>query len=266
METVTTVWQKLKQTEKPIIMYGMGDGAEKIMKIMESLDIKPKEFMASDEFVRGHSFLGYEVKRLSEIQEMYEDFVIVVCFGSSLPSVTSRLYELAEKYELYAPDVPVVGEGVFDETYISEHGKELQKVRKMLADEKPKEVFDTLINYRLSGDINVLKSCETPLEEAEALLKIGKTETYVDLGAYNGDTVERFLKLTNICGGTGSPQLYKNGAPQLRFGQGNFPPDKRRGMERQCPAEIPQKRGTEQLRLQSVRQRTRGKDKRYNGG
>lgn len=192
-----SVWQRLKETEKPIVMYGMGDGAEKIMNVMNSLGIKPKEFMASDEFVRGHSFLGYQVKKISEIEEEYEDFVIVVCFGSNLPSVTDRLYELSEKYELYAPDVPVVGEGLFDEKYVTEHAAELKKVRKMLADEKSREVFDTLIAYKLSGDINKLRECETPLEEAEALLKIGKTETYVDLGAYNGDTVDRFLKLTN---------------------------------------------------------------------
>ena len=63
-----TVWQKLKKTDKPIVMYGMGDGAEKIMKVMESLDIKPKEFIASDEFVRGHSFMGYTVRKLSEVE------------------------------------------------------------------------------------------------------------------------------------------------------------------------------------------------------
>lgn len=192
-----SVWKRLKEAEKPIVMYGMGDGAEKIMKVMDNMGIKPKEFMASDEFVRGHSFLGYQVKKLSEIQAIYEDFIIVVCFGSNLPSVTSRLYELSEKYELYAPDVPVVGEDIFDEVYAKEHEAELKKVRKLLADEKSKEVFDSLINYKFSGDISLLKSCETPLEEAESLLKIGKEETYVDLGAYNGDTVERFLRLTN---------------------------------------------------------------------
>lgn len=192
-----SVWQRLKEAEKPIVMYGMGDGAEKIMAVMNELDIKPKEFMASDEFVRGHSFLGYQVRKLSEIEEMYDDFIIVVCFGSSLPPVMSRLYELAEKYELYAPDVPVVGEGLFDEGYIDEHAAELKKVRKLLADDKSREVFDGLISYKLSGDIFKLREIETPLEEAEALLKIGKTETYVDLGAYNGDTVDRFLRLTN---------------------------------------------------------------------
>lgn len=192
-----SVWKRLKETEKPIVMYGMGDGAQKIMSVLESLDIKPAEFMASDEFVRGHSFLGYQVKKLSDIQAQYEDFIIVVCFGSNLPSVTDRLYDLAEKYELYAPDVPVVGEGLFDDAYINENSDKLKKVRKLLADDKSKKVFDSLVEYKLSGDIFKLRECETPQTEAEALLQIGKTETYVDLGAYNGDTVDRFLHLTN---------------------------------------------------------------------
>ncbi len=191
-----SVWQRLKTADKPIVMYGMGDGAEKIMAVLEQLGIKPAEFMASDEFVRGHSFLGYQVKKLSEIEEKYRDFIIVVCFGSSLPEVTEKLYGLAERYELYAPDVPVVGEGLFDSSYVIANEKKLSRVRKLLADEKSREVFDCIVNYKVSGDIRYLKSCETPEEEAYSLLDIGSDETYVDLGAYSGDTVEKFLRLT----------------------------------------------------------------------
>lgn len=200
-EKIIGVWQRLKEADKPIVMYGMGDGAEKIMNVMNSLEIKPAEFMASDEFVRGHSFLGYQVRKLSEIEEMYEDFIIVVCFGSCLPDVMEKIYALAQRYELYAPDVPVVAEEgeipIFDHSYLNENNDKLQKVRSLLADDKSKEVFDSLISYKLSGDIKYLKSCETPEQEALDLLKIGLNETYVDLGAYNGDTVERFLRLTN---------------------------------------------------------------------
>lgn len=192
-----SVWERLKAADKPIVMYGMGDGAEKIMAVFGQLGIKPAEFMASDEFVRGHSFLGYDVKKLSEIQTKYRDFIIVVCFGSSLPDVMAHIYGLAERYELYAPDVPVISGGaVFDGDYLNANEKNIQRVRKMLADEKSKEVFDSIINYKISGDIKYLKSCETPEEEAFSLLNIGLNETYVDLGAYNGDTVDKFLKLT----------------------------------------------------------------------
>lgn len=192
-----TVWKRLSESEKPIVMYGMGDGAEKIMAVFESLGIKPAAFMASDEFVRGHSFIGYQVHTLSEIQQMYDDFIIVVCFGSSLPPVMDRLYELDKQYELYAPDVPVVGEGLFDDEYLEANADKLQKVRKLLADEQSRKVLDDIISYKLTGDIKLLKGCETSTDEGWSLLRIGREETYVDLGAYNGDTVDKFLRLTN---------------------------------------------------------------------
>lgn len=191
-----SIWRYLSETTKPIVMYGMGDGAVKIMTVFEKYGIKPAEFMASDEFVRGHSFLGYEVKKLSEIEEKYDDFIIVVCFGSQLPDVMNRLYSLAEKHELYAPDVPVIGEGLFDEQYIFENKDKIERVKSLLADDKSREVFDCIIRYRLTGNVAFLRQCETPKAEAYSLLKLGDKETYVDLGAYTGDTVEEFLHVT----------------------------------------------------------------------
>ena len=88
---VIDVWTMLSECGLPIVMYGMGDGAEKIMRVMETYGLKPAEFMASDEFVRGHSFKGYRVKKLSEIEEQYADFVVVVCFGTALPEVMENI-------------------------------------------------------------------------------------------------------------------------------------------------------------------------------
>lgn len=190
------LWDYLKSADKPIVMYGMGDGAVKIMEVMEKQVIKPAEFMASDEFVRGHSFMGYTVKKLSEIEEQYDDFIVIVCFGSQLPEVMDRLYAIAEKHELYAPDVPVIGGGLFDKEYAAENMAKIKQVREMLADDISRNTFDNWIRYRYSGNISYLKACEAPRSEAMELLKLGDRETFVDLGAYNGDTVEEFLQLT----------------------------------------------------------------------
>ncbi len=193
---VVDVWTRLSETKKPIIMYGMGDGAEKILAVMDGLGIKPADFMASDEFVRGHSFKGYRVKKLSEIEELYDDFIVVICFGSALPDVLEKIEHIREKYETYAPDVPVIGEGLFDGDYISDHEFEIMTLNSILADRESKDCLDAIMRYRISGDIGDLRSCETPKGDALELLNIGKNETYVDLGAYSGDTVEEFLNLT----------------------------------------------------------------------
>lgn len=193
---VLSTWERLMKTEKPIVMYGMGDGAEKILSVMEKKGIRPAEFMASDEFVRGHSFHGYRVKKLSEIEEQYDDFLLVICFGSALPEVMERVTALSEKYETVVPDVPVVGEGLFDGAFLAAHESELQEVRSLFADERSLEVFGALLRYRYTGDLSILRAAESEKNEALSLLRIGTNEIYMDLGAYDGDTVEEFLRLT----------------------------------------------------------------------
>ena len=198
-EPVISVWEKLAETRKPIVMYGMGDGAEKILSVFDKYGIKPAEFMASDEFVRGHYFKGYKVKKLSEIEEQYDDFIVVICFGTYLPEVMDRIDEISRKHEVVAPDVPVIGGGLFDSDYISDHEADIMQLLPMLSDAKSHEVFDTLMKYRVTGDISLLRSCETPKSEAYELLRIGTNETYVDLGATRfGIGTEQFLEFYNI--------------------------------------------------------------------
>ena len=196
-QPVISVWEKLAETDKPIVMYGMGDGAEKILAVFDKYGIKPAEFMASDEFVRGHFFKGFRVKKLSEIEEQYDDFIVVICFGSARPEVMERIDEISKRHEVVVPDVPVIGDGLFDGDFISDHECEIMLLHPLLADETSRMVFDRLMKYRITGDLSVLRSCETDRAEALELLKIGSNETFVDLGAYNGDTVEEFLQLTN---------------------------------------------------------------------
>ena len=193
------LWDYLRQTKKRIVLYGMGDGAEKIKAVLDALDIPVADIMASDEFVRGHSFLGYRVKKLSEIEELYgDDFIILVCFGTQLPEVMERIYGIAQRHELYAPNVPVAGGGLFNLDYAREHRGELCEVYSMLADEQSKRVFEAVVRYKLSGRTDLLRAVETPAAEKFDLLEIGAQETYVDLGAYNGDTLVEFLNETSM--------------------------------------------------------------------
>ena len=55
------VWDNLRKSEKPIVLYGMGLGAEKIMDTLSQYGVQVNDIFASDEFVRGHSFRGYQV-------------------------------------------------------------------------------------------------------------------------------------------------------------------------------------------------------------
>lgn len=192
-------WQMLAEETRPIYIYGMGNGAEKIMKVFDKYGIKVKGFFASDEFVRGHSFMGYTVKKYSEVCSEEKDFVIVLAFAAGYESLIEKIENMADEHTLYAPDVPIEGGGLFTYEYCLEHKEEIEEVYSSLYDDISRKVYADVINFRISGRIEYLKRITTPKNEVYTdIIRPSGDETYVDLGAYNGDTV---LEITEACGG-----------------------------------------------------------------
>ena len=193
----TSCWQLLKEETRPVYVYGMGNGAEKIMAVFEKYGITVKGFFASDEFVRGHSFLGYKVKKYSEVCAEEEDFVIVLAFAAGYDSLIEKIEGMAKEHTLYAPDVPIEGGGLFTYEYCLEHAAEIEEGFESLADDLSRRVFADVINFRISGKISYLKGITTPKEEVYTdIIRPDGNEVYVDLGAYNGDTIAELLEHT----------------------------------------------------------------------
>ena len=193
-----TCWEVLQKEKRPIFIYGMGDGAEKIMTVFRQYHIAVAGIFASDAFVRGHSFAGFRVHKLSEIEDVIENFVVVLAFGTNYPDMIQHIQNIAKKHTLYAPDVPVIGEGLFTYQYFLEHLPEFNAVYRMLADDESRRVYLNIIQYKISGKINYL---ETINHEPDAIfrgiLKPTRNECFVDLGAYNGDTIRELLYYTH---------------------------------------------------------------------
>ena len=110
------LWTYLSETEKKIVMYGMGNGADKIIAVLDRYGIEVADFFASDGFVRGHSFHGKVVLSYSDTKAKYgaDNMIILLSFASSRPEVLENICRIASECELYAPDVPVFGDTLFD--------------------------------------------------------------------------------------------------------------------------------------------------------
>ena len=109
-----SVWESLKNSGKPVVLYGMGDGADKVLKAFEKFNIQTAGVMASDEFVRGQSFHGFKVKKLSELEAELGDFTVALCFASQLPDVMAAIKNVAQRHKTLVPSVPVFGDILFD--------------------------------------------------------------------------------------------------------------------------------------------------------
>ena len=191
------LWNHLKQTKKPIYLYGTGNGADKILDELIRRGISVTGVFASDGFVRNRMFRGYKVISFSEAVQTHPDMTALVCFGSQLPSVMDNIKKIGEACELYAPDVQVVGDNeVFDLEYAKRHSAELTDAYNMLADDLSKKVFENVVFYKLTGKLEYLFECETEKAETYSLLSLQSGDSYLDLGAYNGDTVLEFIEYT----------------------------------------------------------------------
>ena len=186
------LWSYLKTATKPIVLYGMGNGADKIINILEFFGIEYKGVFASDGFVRNKLFHGHKISSYNELKSKYGDMIVLLCFGSSLQDVIQNIKRIANEQELYAPEVPVIGDGLFTEEYYNLHKSEFDFVRSKLADDLSVKTFDNILKYKLSGKIDYLLECEVNENEPYQTFLELKNETFIDLGAYNGDTAIDF--------------------------------------------------------------------------
>ncbi len=192
-ETIS-LWDRLKQTDKPVVLYGMGNGADKILDELARRGLGAAGVFASDEFCRGQQFRGLPVMNYENARREFSQMVVLVAFGTQRADVISRVKMIAGEQELYIPDVPVVGGAVFDDSFLAEHRKELEAVYESLEDELSRRTFRNMLDYKISGKPAYLFDCECSIDSVyQEILQLTNEESYVDVGAYTGDTVREFL-------------------------------------------------------------------------
>lgn len=195
--SLNSSWEVLAKTNKPIILYGTGNGADIVIDELCRLGVKISEVAASEGFVRKRDFRGFTVKSIKDITEIYEDFIIILGFASSIPQVMEDIKSLSEKHRVIMPVVPVFGNTIFNRKYLETHIDELINIRDMLCDEESKRIFDNMILFHFTGELKYLFSSESTRESALTdILRLTDKEDMLDLGAYRGDTIEELINLT----------------------------------------------------------------------
>ncbi len=194
------LWEYLKDADKTIVLYGMGNGADKILAVLAERDIPVGGVFASDGFARGNLFHGMPVRTWSDIKDEFgkENVIVLLSFGTSRPEVLENVLRIRAESELYAPDVPAFGDTLFTRPFYEEHIEEFTAARELLSDEESRRIFDNVLSYKLSGDVGYLLDAQSDEDEIwESIIHPETIRTAADLGAYNGDTVRQLLEKGN---------------------------------------------------------------------
>lgn len=193
------VWETLQSAPCPVVLYGMGNGADQVLDTLREFDVPVRAVFASDGFVRGQSFRGFRVQTYREICETFPEFWIVMSFAVHDQPTLQRIREINLEHPVFAPTIPVAGGGLFTRAFVQEHEREFGRTFSLLADEPSRQAYLNVLRFKVSGKVDYLFRCMSEKQEVyREILRLSHHETLVDLGAYDGDTVREFVA---ACGG-----------------------------------------------------------------
>ncbi len=187
------IWQSLEASDTPILIYGMGNGADKLFERLEMIGREPSAVFASDGFVRGQLFHGYKVISYAQAKEMFPSHIVLLSFGSNKADVVSYLYKFAEEAPLLIPDMPLAGEVYFTSDFYNAHARELAAVYGLLEDDASRDLLAALVWYKLTGEPCFLARAVC-FSDTRELLGWSEITSAVDVGAYRGDTLKELAE------------------------------------------------------------------------
>ena len=195
-QSLESSWDRLKTCEKPIFIYGMGDGAEKLLDEFDRLGIKCTGVFASDDFVRGQSFRGFKVQTFSQVQAQFGNITVVLGFGTSLPEIMERIDNIEKSCEVIVPEMCVAGDVNFSKEKLLSMYSQAEKAYRLFDDDISKLTFEKLTAFKITGKLSYLREIFTDKDKITEILPLGENEIYCDLGAYTGDTAEELISRT----------------------------------------------------------------------
>lgn len=181
------LWERLRRTDRTVVLYGTGNGADKILAVCREKGIPVRGVFASDGFRQGKL---YQCMTVESRQAIFDrcgraHLTVLLAFGSARPEVLDAVRALMDETELLVPDVPAFGDGLFDADFVRRHLPELLAARALLADDESRRIFDLTVAAKLTGEAGFLFDAVSDRTQVlRADIRPETIRTALDLGAY----------------------------------------------------------------------------------
>ncbi len=189
----------LKKSKKPILVYGSANHAEMVLKYLAGEGVSVEAFVIDEVFYEKDFFInGLKVTTINNYVNTLEKYNVVIGFCDveksrfivSNPCLfKTNFFLLWEPLETY----------IWSEEYLKENWGELLKVYNNLADVLSRKTLSNLIEAKLSFcGKELLKIADKNQYFNELTFCVDSSkEIFVDCGAFNGDTISKYVEFTN---------------------------------------------------------------------
>jgi len=186
--------KKLQDEAKPVILYGASLCGKMYLNILQQNFIDVQCFCDDDKKKQGTNFCGLPVLPLEGCPQ--GGHILISSFGPQKLYERLQVLDKALAERVIWTDFYLWENGMDYYTYYMEHEEEIWKAYLLLADEKSKKVFRNLLQYKISRDRHLIEEIKDDvlLQYFDpAIVHFGTKDIFLDLGAYNGDTVQAFF-------------------------------------------------------------------------
>lgn len=192
----------LLQGQNEIAAWGTGRGAKKLLAFLNLIDWNGNlKFIDTNPNKCVGLFQGHRVFSPDDffrLEARSDSLILITC--ADVKGVQNTISAYGDYENVQVCDLTTID--LESETtwfdYIYSHIDDYSDVYNLLADEKSKRVLVGLLNYRISRNQRYLENIvddESKQYFEDELFDV-KNITFVDCGAYTGDTIEKFLKIS----------------------------------------------------------------------
>ena len=183
----------LRCKNKSVILYGAGCcGNETIAQLRKhNIDITA----VCDDNRVGEMISGIKITDISQIRA--DDDTILLVTAGFKDAMVKKIYSLGLFGHYVDIDFGRYDENKENYDYFMKHLDSLETVYSLLSDQRSKDIFQSLINYRISRDLGFLSQLEEHdqyFPHEERLNLKSDHHVFCDFGAFDGDTIGEFLK------------------------------------------------------------------------
>lgn len=193
-------FEELKDKEN-IVCWGAGSKGRQTLGLLKERDIQPVAFCDNNPQLLGTYIDGIPVLNYADLKKKYENYCIcITCVLRNAMEIYHMLQTEGEQNNICFLSNPFKAENKFLSTLeVEKCHKELEESYRLLADEESRQLFLDFLNWKITGDISIIyrNREENWLEVFDENIIPQKNDYYyIDVGAYTGDSICRFLALT----------------------------------------------------------------------
>ena len=186
---------KILKNERMIVLFGGGFSGVKILNWLRQNNIEPRAFCDNNPQKQGHSIAGLQILSFTQLVDNYKDAYIVISCDAYKEIMNQLMNEgfRADKICFIDPRWIAQPEGAGE--YIEKHMYDFEETYNMLADQKSKDVYIALLNYKITHDLEYIRQiADENMYFDKELIHLAFNEVFLDVGAYTGDTLSEFVE------------------------------------------------------------------------